>query len=88
MTLEIPTTEMTGVSQNIKVKFTFNWGEKFKDGNAIENPFDFYLDKEYDDHKDDAATIMNAINTDLAGATYSVTIHSNPTGTATAPANN
>ena len=87
MTFEILTTNMTTSSQAIKVKFTFDWGEHFNDtttGNNL-NPFDFYYGKAYDDYKDDAATVMAAINDNLTNQNYSVKIHSDPYGTATAP---
>lgn len=89
-TFDIEADSMTGSFQDIQLRFTFGWGEYFNDAETNENlnPYDFFNAQTYSVARgEEAASVMNAIKA-LETATYKVEIGSNPTGEATAPANN
>lgn len=87
-TFDIETETMTGSFQNIKLRFTFGWGEYFNDETTQENlnPFDFFNGQDYSvDLAGEAQEVMVAIKA-LESASYKINIGSTPAGEATAPA--
>lgn len=65
------TESTTGAGEKeITVTIKFGWGEFF--GNK--NPYDYYLNKDYDGYKEEASRVLNSIKTNLTGVGYKVTV--------------
>lgn len=65
------TESTTGAGEKeITVTIKFGWGEFF--GN--QNPYDYYLNKDYDSYKEEASRVLNSIKTNLTGVSYKVTV--------------
>lgn len=65
------TESTTGAGEKeITVTIKFGWGEFF--GN--QNPYDYYLNKDYNNYKEEASRVLNSIKTNLTGVSYKVTV--------------
>lgn len=65
------TESTTGAGEKeITVTIKFGWGEFF--GNK--NPYDYYLNKDYDGYKEEASRVLNSIKTNLTGVSYKVIV--------------
>lgn len=65
------TESTTGAGEKeITVTIKFGWGEFF--GN--QNPYDYYLNKDYKSYKEEASRVLNSIKTNLTGVSYKVIV--------------
>lgn len=65
------TESTTGAGEKeITVTIKFGWGEFFDN----QNPYDYYLNKDYDSYKEEASRVLNSIKTNLTGVSYKVIV--------------